>query len=103
MVFKAPYCTDSSLIVIPGIPPAASPLEHAERTGKLFSIYFPNVRLTGPGCWEGGLLGWTVHLPSPFGLCSHKCFIPALCVSNAAFAGMPASSFPSFYSLKKST
>ena len=31
MVFRAPYCTDPSAVVIPGEPPAKSPQEHVER------------------------------------------------------------------------
>ena len=53
MVFKAPYCTDGSAIVIPGMEPAKSPQEHAERTGDYLSLYYPKLGFTGPGCWLG--------------------------------------------------
>jgi hypothetical protein len=54
MVFKAPYCTDPSAVVLPpGKSPAKSPQEQAERTGKFLSFYFTDLRFTGPGCWYG--------------------------------------------------
>ncbi len=53
LVFKAPYCTDPSAIVIPEMEPAKSPQQHAERTGDFLSLYYPKLRFTGPGCWLG--------------------------------------------------
>ena len=55
MVFRAPYCTDPSAVVIPGVPPAKSPQEHAERSGYYLSLFYPDLRFTGPGCFEGAL------------------------------------------------
>ena len=92
MVFKAPYCTDGSALAVPDMKPAKSPQEHAQRTGNYFSLYYPKLCFTGPGCW----MGESHSRSTPLSTVHHSselttALTPALpCVDVQAFPAPPS-------------
>jgi hypothetical protein len=93
MVLKAPFCTNPSAVFTPGMSPVKSPQEHAKKSGRYLSFYFPDLRFTGPGCWRGELTfrirNSVRNLPAgPAGLCADQA-----CVTHRVFAGQPAAFF----------